>query len=181
MIKNQIVIQDLVTIGGAVKHAEALDRIFFEASTIKSFGNDAVRHNFRERWLGRYIDDTASQAFVALDRDGKIVGYVVGALADPALDARFADIAYFRVFANETPKFPAHLHINVDSDARNTGIGARLITAFVEYARASGAPGLHIVTGAGMRNIGFYLKNGFSEIARGDVDNKTLVMLGIAL
>ena len=81
----------------------------------------------------------------------------------------------------EAARYPAHLHINVAAGARSRGIGERLIEAFEHHATANGAPGVHIVTGAGMRNVGFYDRLGFREVARTRRGAGTVVMLAKAL
>jgi GNAT superfamily N-acetyltransferase len=119
---------------------------------------------FRERWLGRYLRGGADVLLVALADDNTVTGYLVGALEDPAPQERFADIGYFRAhFADLTRQFPAHLHVNLAGPFRNRGTGARLVEAFAEAARQAGAPGMHVVTGRGMRNVRFYERCGFVE------------------
>ena len=106
-----------------------------------------------------------------------MIGYLVGALDDPARSGRFADVDYFRDFAHLTPTYPAHLHINMAPAARSRGIGARLIDAFADHARAAGAPGMHVVTGAASRNVQFYRACGFVEVGRLET-SKPIVFLG---
>ena len=86
-------------------------------------------------------------------------------MIDPALDPRHSDLGYFHEFRHITARYPAHLHINMAPEHRSSGLGSRLLAAFIDHVRAEGVPGLHIVTGAGMRNIGFYARNGFSIMA----------------
>lgn len=142
-----------------------IDRVFFVSSSVQDFASEDERARFRDRWLGRYLRHDPRQAFVALDRKGEAVGYVVGSTLDPAKERRFADIAYFQPWAHLTAQYPAHLHINVAPDWRSSGLGHRLIEAFAADAKAAGAPGVHVVTGEGMRNVGFYLRNGFGHLA----------------
>ena len=95
---------------------------------------------------------------------------------------RFADIGYFRTdFARLTRLFPAHLHINLDQRFRGQGIGARLIEAFAAIARRAGAPGVHAVTGRGMRNVGFYQRCGFFERGSALWNGGEIVFLGRSL
>jgi GNAT superfamily N-acetyltransferase len=158
-----------------------IDRIFFEASNTKGFADAAARDAFRDRWLGRYLDSEAEHAFVAMTPDGDAAGYLVGALDDPGTAQRFADIGYFQILAPLTARYPAHLHINLDPAWRSRGIGAALVERFKSHASEKGAPGLHIVTGFGLRNVGFYLRNGFREVARFDWQSRPLVMLATPL
>lgn len=156
----------------------ALDAIFFEASATKSFAGAAERAAFRERWLGRYLAHEPEWAYVALDAGGGLVGYLVGSLADPAKSERSADIGYFRTFAALTAAYPAHLHVNLAPEHRGRGIGAKLVAVFCADAARAGAPGVHVVTGAGSRNVGFYERNGFRALARDVFNGHEVVLLG---
>lgn len=159
----------------------AIDRIFFEASNVKSFESDEARAAFRDRWLGRFLDFDGQHAFVAVDPDGEAIGYVVGSLDDPATTPRFSDIGYFQVIAPLTGRYPAHLHMNLAPAWRSKGVGAHLLETFAAHARAAGKAGLHVVTGFGVRNVGFYLRNGLRETARFEWQSRPLVMLARSL
>jgi GNAT superfamily N-acetyltransferase len=174
----QIDIASLASLKPADWPLEAIDDIFFTSSNTRTFVDQAARSAFRERWLGRYLSSDADKAHVAFEPSGKPVGYVVGAHDDPGASARFADIGYFATIAPLTGRYPAHLHINLAPDWRSRGIGARLIETFNAQAAAAGCPGVHVVTGFGVRNVGFYLREGFREIARFDWQGSPLVMLG---
>lgn len=154
-----------------------IDAIFFAASATQHFESASVRDAFRERWLGRYLEHYPEWFYVAVS-SGQAVGYLAGCLEDPALSPRFSDIAFFETFADLTPAYPAHLHINLDASYRNAGLGGRLIDLFVADAEAAGVAGIHVVTGYRSRNRTFYLRNGF-EVLRElpDVD-PALVFLG---
>ena len=66
-------------------------------------------------------------------------------------------------------------------EARDQGIGSRLIEAFADHAADSGVPGMHVVTGEGLRNVGFYLKCGFTTVRVFPWNGRSLVMLARAL
>lgn len=140
-----------------------IDHVFFSSSQRQSFASAEEKAEFRERWLGRYLRHFPHYAWVALDEKRGIVGYLVGSLDDPARDPLFADLPFFAHFSALTSRYPAQLHVNLDAAWRGRGIGARLIDAFADQARAAGAPGVHVVTSRGARNVGFYLANGFVE------------------
>lgn len=155
-----------------------VEAIFFEASG-RTFEPGPERDAFRERWLGRYLEGGSDVVLVALDGAAHAVGYLVGALEDPAGQARFSDIGYFRgAFAGLCRRFPAHLHINLAPQSRGKGIGAQLIEAFAAHASAAGAPGMHVVTGKGMRNVRFYERCGFAELGGARWNNREIVFLG---
>lgn len=142
----------------------AIDRIFFSSSNTKSFASELARAEFRQRWLGRYLSDFADCAFVAADPQGGIVGYIVGSFEDPARDVRFADQDHFQAFAHLTPRYPAQLHVNLDEGWRGHGVGRELVDTFAVAARRAGAPGVHVVTSRGARNVRFYNANGFHDV-----------------
>ena len=150
-----------------------VDQIFFEASTVRSFECRAAQAAFRERWLGRYLDTFPEHAFLAT-REGRVVGYIVGAIGP---DPMFADVPSTRLFADLLPRFPAHLHINVASDVREAGVGSQLMQTFLAHVRSCGVPGVHLVTGEGNRNIAFYRRNGFRIEASRPTSDRVLVFM----
>jgi GNAT superfamily N-acetyltransferase len=153
-----------------------IDAIFFETAPLAPEAGPQ-REAFRERWLGRYLTGT-DVVLLAFADGGAVAGYLVGALENPASQARFADISYFRThFAELCRRFPAHLHINLSERWRNRGIGARLVDAFAEVAARAGAPGMHIVTGRGMRNVRFYERCGFRELGSAERNGGASVFL----
>ncbi len=163
-----------------LSHAQLdhLDSIFFDASATRAFESAEVKAAFRKRWLGNYLEHRREHGFVAFGPDTMPIGYLVGSLVDPALDPLQAEIGYFRDLASHTAGYPAHLHINLASGYRSQGLGGRLVESFCIHARAAGAPGVHVVTGAGMRNVGFYQRWGFAEVVRFDWNGRPLVLLG---
>jgi GNAT superfamily N-acetyltransferase len=158
--------------------AAQVERIFWQTSR-RTYPAGPERDAFRERWLGRYMQGGSDVVLLALAVDATVAGYLVGALANPAEQERFADIGYFRgAFAALMPRYPAHLHINLAEPFRNRGIGARLITSFAGRAAAAGACGMHVVTGKAMRNVRFYERCGFIERASAPWNGSTIVLLG---
>jgi GNAT superfamily N-acetyltransferase len=161
--------------------SRGLDDVFFEASGRTRFSTSEDRERFRRRWLADYLVCDIDCCFIALDGTDQVIGYVVGSLENPAVSPRYADLTYFSRFAPITAQYPAHLHINVAPQYRSAGVGARLVAAFLERAAACGAPGAHIVTGEGMRNVGFYARNGFVPLDTAPWRDGHVVMLGRAL
>lgn len=157
---------------------QRIEQIFFEAAARRSFSSEAERAEFRERWLGRYLDQDANLIYVARDLAGAVLGYVVGSHVDPARSPRFTDIPYFAQLAAVTARFPGHLHINLTERARNQGIGGRLVQAFLDDARKERLPGVHVVTGAASRNVTFYKRLGFLERATAAYAGSPVVLLG---
>lgn len=136
------------------------------------------REAFRNLWLADYLQLDQQLAWLALTPANDVVGYLVGTLALPIGNPRFAALGYFDAFAACLRNYPAHLHINLDEAWRNRGIGRRLIDAFADQVRAAGLRGFHVVTGATSRNVAFYARAGFVEIARTPWKSGEVVMLG---
>jgi GNAT superfamily N-acetyltransferase len=158
-----------------------INEIFWEASA-RAFPPGPERDAFRDRWLGRYMHGGSDVVLLAISAEATLAGYLVGAMEDPSQQARFDDLPYLRQeFAHLAVRFPAHLHINLAAAFRGRGIGARLIEAFAERARRAGAPGMHVVTGKGMRNVTFYLRCGFVELAAAPWNGGTILFLGKSL
>ncbi|MDD5691737.1 MAG: GNAT family N-acetyltransferase [Candidatus Omnitrophica bacterium] len=63
-------------------------------------------------------------------------------------------------------KFPAMLHINIESGYRQAGLGARLIKTYEAYLREQGVSGVHFGT-LSEEAKGFFLKMGFTILAQG--------------
>lgn len=164
-----------------LRASDALDAIFFEASATKSFASPLVRDQFRERWLGRYLRHYPDWVYVALDGDGRVIGYLLGCLDDPAQTRLFDDIGYFQALAALTARYPAQLHVNLAEHERGSGLGSRLVQRFIADASSAGCPGVHSVTARGMRNIGFYARNGFNEAGSVEWQGRELVFLARGL
>ena len=162
-----------------------IERIFFESSATKTFASDDARAAFQERWIGRYLAHDADHALLAVVAPGAademIAGYLVGSLDDPARAARFDDLGYFKSVAEMTARYPAQLHVNLAEAWRGQGVGRALVEAFCAHARAAGAPGVHVFTGRGMRNVRFYETAGFAEVGAVAWNGSEIVMLGRGL
>jgi GNAT superfamily N-acetyltransferase len=155
-----------------------IDEIFFEASG-RTFLPGRERDAFHERWLGRYLRDPEDVVLLALGTSKNVVGYLVGALEDPAGQHRFSDISYFREdFRDLCRLYPAHFHINVAAAFQSRETGAGLITAFARRAARAGAPGMHVVTGKGARNVAFYRRCNFEELRGAVWNGNNVVFLG---
>ena len=90
-----------------------IDDIFFQSSATRDFCSQEEKQAFRERWLGRYIEKHHGSFFVALDADGRAIGYLAGCLENPTTLGHFNDVAYFRSIEDICRDYPAHLYVNV--------------------------------------------------------------------
>ncbi len=128
---------------------------------------------FGRKWIGPYERWAPRWAYVARD-EGRVVGYLTGCPSSarfyaasallgprPALGAaaRFPLALQLRLLR----RYPAHLHVNVREGHRG-GTGRALVERFEADAAAAGARGVHVFCAEAPK--GFYLKLGFSELAR---------------
>jgi GNAT superfamily N-acetyltransferase len=141
-----------------------IDDIFFQSSAKHDFSSKEEKQAFREMSLGRYIEKHCSSFFVALDADGRAVGYLAGCLENPITLGRFNDVAYFRSIEDICRDYPAHLHVNVAEGYRNRGLGTALVGRFVEWAELHSVKGIHLVTSSTARSIPFYRRSGFIQL-----------------
>jgi GNAT superfamily N-acetyltransferase len=145
---------------------EGVARIFRETAATWPANPDDARA-FQELWLDQYICHERDLVWLATpaDRPQTIVGYLVGCKINPARSSRFATLAYFAVFAEHCAAYPAHLHINVTATHRNRRIGERLVESLCAQLAGDQLPGVHVVTARDQRNVEFYKRLGFVELA----------------
>jgi len=150
------------------------------------------RTSFANIWTGYYTDREPESAVVA-ERDGRVVGYLLGCvdtarapnpagvLAQQALrrlllvrpgTAGFLWRGVWDALRQRhpptgelaDPRFPAHLHINLLPEGRGCGAGGRLMRAWLARLRAVGSPGCHLATlGENRLAIGFFERMGFQR------------------
>jgi hypothetical protein len=100
-----------------------IDNIFFQSSAKRDFSSQEEKQAFREMSLGRYIEKHRSSLFVALDADGRAVGYLAGCLENPITLNHFNDIAYFRSIEDICRDYPAHLSCKCSEAVSQSWIG----------------------------------------------------------
>lgn len=132
--------------------------IFFESSTKKEFKDQAERDAFEWKYLGFYLAHYPELAWVAAGE--KVLGYCIAASVSDTPEL-YAIQPHLRVFAEHFSAYPAHLHINLSSEARGQGLGGKLIEACSKALKERSCSGLHIMTAPDARNRHFYLRLGF--------------------
>jgi len=139
-----------------------------------------------------YLRYLSESSFVAVDdENGRVVGYILGALDTPAWDALFARRMFWRIalrgflvswwrypesfrhvlawageLSDEAQRFyaeyPSHLHINVRPGCQRRGIGDALLRKYEEHLAAHGVQGVHLITSnRNGKALPFYAKHGF--------------------
>jgi ribosomal protein S18 acetylase RimI-like enzyme len=134
-------------------------------------------------WAGQYLTCAPEFALVA-ERDGDVVGYVLGALDTAAFEARLLtdwwpalQVAYplpgtgtaldieliGRLHRPDhtadavVAKYPSHLHINLLPPAQGIGLGRAMMDALFTRLRHAGSIGVHLgVSPHNTHALGFY-------------------------
>lgn len=152
-----------------------MEEIFWATSARQSFSTPQERSQFLERYLGPYALDWSWVA----EEQGKVLGYLV-ASRNTLKTAPYWG-AHLELFADLLQRYPAHLHINLSSEARGKGIGAGLVEQLLARLRQQEVAGVHIITTATARNTSFYTKCGFSHRVERLLGETPLVLMGRSL
>jgi hypothetical protein len=153
-----------------------VENIFFATSRIQIFADEQARNSFKARWLDRYLNHYIDSFFIARSDDGWLIGYLAGCLENPMLNPLFNDLGYYKAFAPFCASYLCHLHINIAADYRNQAS----VMLSLKQAQASTvrAPGMHIVTNEGARNIRFYERNNFRILSTTYSNGARVVFMG---
>lgn len=160
------------------KHYKAVSQIFFETSSRKNFNSEREKNSFRHKYLDLYLDNDEALCFVA--QEGvEVIGYLVGSFHTGDVYTKMAE--YYKYFASEIKNYPAHLHINLTSQARGKGTGKKLIEQFIFELKSKNVPGVHIITLKSALNTHFYRACNFS-FEKEDISNSLgLLFMGRSL
>ena len=163
----------LVQLEAPERHPELVaqvEAIFWETSA-RTFAPGPERDAFRERWLGRYMQGGSDVVLLALAGDGHGGRLCRRCAGEPG---RAGALRRHRLFPHRLrrshealPRAPAHQPRRRFPQPRHRRAADRGLR---RRARHAGAPGMHAVTGKGMRNVGFYTRCGFVERATRPVE-----------
>lgn len=160
--------------------------IFMETRGRTNFESPIEEEAFEWKYFGIYA--ACPEWFHLAISNNKVIGYLAG--TPETLPTHFKLNPYLHLFKSEIQeRFPAHLHINLSSVARGSGVGSELVARFKSQllARAPDATsppaikGIHIVTDVRNRNVSFYLKNQFVEIKQEPWRGTSLLLMGCPL
>ncbi|MFB2586581.1 GNAT family N-acetyltransferase [Herbiconiux liukaitaii] len=163
---------------------EAVQRICVQTGDA---GRDATgQHDdpreLTDRWATPYLNLEPTHAVVA-ERDGAVVGYVLGTADTRRFAARFEAGEWIgpagsaldhtersdharHMLIPECDAFPAHLHIDILEQGRGGGLGRRLVQHFVDTLPAH--TGVHVVVDPGNPGaLSFYPRVGFERVRTG--------------
>jgi ribosomal protein S18 acetylase RimI-like enzyme len=93
---------------------------------------------------------------------------LIGANLDRRLCPRGGDLGNEPRPEPDLERYPAHLHLALEPAARGSGLGRRLVEAFLARLAAAGRPGVHaVVRGENASARRFFARLGFRPLARG--------------
>ncbi len=180
-----------MTIGGGVVRLSdladpvpaltAFERIFFESSVRTVFASEGERQSFFRRWTSFYLEQCPDQVWFWQDPQAGEIAYLTGCLHSADAGLLYRDVPGYALFESQFPDFPAHFHVNCQSEWRGRGLGARLVEHFMEECRRVGARGVHLVTAPEARNVGFYQRLGFTVRQTRPFGSRSLLFLGRCL
>lgn len=184
-----------------IRPARASDRPALDAICLRTgdLGGDATALYrdpglLAQVYVGPYLALEPGLAFVVVDDDDRVGGYVLGArdTADfeqrtedawwPPLrrryplgedrgeaDAAVVDLLHHPRLADPAvlAGHPSHLHVDLLPPWQGGGWGRRLLETLFDALAAAGSPGVHLgVARRNERAIGFYRRMGFTELRR---------------
>lgn len=149
-----------------------VEEIFWETSGRTEFASAEERRLFQHQ----YLDDYLSQVVWVAVEGTSVLGYILAQLDTLATESSWA--AHLHLFRDHYQQYPAHLHINCHSAAQGKGLGGKLLVALEQELSSQGVKGLHLITSATARNVGFYKKYGYLEISRQPWKATELLLLG---
>lgn len=152
--------------------------IFFESSGITTFKSPKHKSDFCYKYLAYYYNYHPKLFFIMLDGED-VLGYVCGVLNSNQCEELFHKVSHYKIFADLYESYPAHLHINCHRSSRGRGVGGKLLGHFIDKIQTNEqCNGVHIITSPKARNVHFYRKNKFSNIATRVFDQSELLMMG---
>lgn len=129
-----------------------------------------------------YIEQEPENCFVAVDDNDVAVGYIICAQDYKKYEEVFKEIYLPQAAAISVKRYveakldllshsmfkksyPAHLHIDIDSNYQRMGLGSMLVAALKANLRKKKINGVMLVCGAdNQQAINFYRKNGFKSL-----------------
>lgn len=149
--------------------------------TSSGFESPGARQALYLMYCDYYVDRAADTSFVAVDGDGKLLGYVFCAPNYEIYEREFKEFyapllkkaSRFRYILNRinaklesgaAKEYPAHLHIDILPEAQRGGMGTALMNALFAELRRRGVPGVYLCCGSdNAKGLAFYRKYGFKE------------------
>ena len=157
-----------------------LEDIFWSTTSAQEFPTDIARTRFMERFVGKYTLPSEDNFLFCAFKNDAVVGYCVGTADTSSFFGKNVPLTE-QLFSEHWRRFPAHLHINLNSDVRGSGTGSRLLGAVKQHLIESQVFGLYIITHQDHRNISFYERNDFSVRYRAELNEHPLLFMGCDL
>lgn len=155
----------------------ALREIFFLSSTTKDFADGAAREAFFNQWTTYYFEREPELVYT-VQVNGSPGGYLTGCADSARAAPWFTRTESYPLFSDWFDDYPVHFHINVHPRFRGRGLGSLLARRFFDDVKRRGAAGVHVITAADARNVGFYQRLGLEPLTRRECGGRLLAALG---
>jgi GNAT superfamily N-acetyltransferase len=152
-----------------------IQSIFFESSSRSDFASQEERDQFRFKYLDLYLRNP-ELVWIAWNTKREVLGYILG--AEKTTKEHYQLHPYLLQFQMLIDSdYPAHLHINLATQARGLGIGSLILNKLEMQLRDRKIPGVHLITSKNARNISFYQKNHYPIVQEHSFNGTSLVMM----
>ncbi|MGE4130117.1 MAG: N-acetyltransferase family protein [Bdellovibrionales bacterium] len=168
--------------GSETTQSQIREVFFLSADSRWVDRSEEERAAFYAKWTDHYFANHRDLILVARNEGGEFLGYLMACpSSDQARSFYRERIKSYELFADQFAAYPAHLHVNLHPRSRGKGIGTTLIDELVERLRPLGVSGVHLITSPNQRNVGFYLKNGFTYNLTREWQGHSLLFMGRSL
>ncbi len=155
-----------------------MEEIFFQTAKKQSFENSLERKSFQDRWLSPYLDQSASNLYIAIDSQNNITGYLT-ACFDTALFLKRGDPPKsLLLFEDLVEEYPCHFHINCSPSFQRQGVGRQLVGHLISEVQSCGIGGVFIVTSPEEENVNFYRKLEFKREINRTLEGAQILFMG---
>lgn len=139
-----------------------------ESCFVAEYGNNVIGYLFGAKDVRRmdkiFADKIAMSLFIKVLRRGALIR---------KKNVKFLSRVLLSLVKGEfkapafSKDYPATLHININKKCRMTGIGSKLINAYLDYLRAQEVKGVHLATMSDKAGQ-FFKKQNFQLLFQGD-------------
>lgn len=179
-----------------IKYREQVRGICYANSSDNAYYRDN-RDVLLTLYCDYYIDVEPDNCFVAVNEEDIAIGYIISSdnykyykknykpymkkLWKKSIKLYIDKLFAIIVEKKLSREYPAHLHIDIDSDYQRLGLGTRLLDALHKSLKEKGVIGIHLECGSdNVKAVNFYNKYGFKRLgAKGMVFGLNLKEWGI--
>lgn len=160
------------------KYFEDVRRVCVNTGPAEAKTDPAEKDKLLAVYCDYYCEKEPHNAFVLVDENDKAQGYIF--CAEDAKNYGKGFAPYMQrlrrygagncfipwgeqvIYKVCSPKYPAHLHIDINAEFTGNGNGTKMMTALLEHLKSKGIKGVMLIVGShNTAAIRFYKRNGF--------------------